>query len=226
MTKVEMDFYFCQTSYPQERERFLEEVFERATVDVLDAFRAGESTSLNHLDYVEKLSSEEISKICKVRALWRLTKVFSEFWRGASMEEGLQTLLAGAPSSLHQRIHWFWSFCQDGTAGDTPPTEVYDQLGVPALSGEPSASRRARLRAQSAKERMNMQESLRAHLDAIRRLTQDEAFHGYITLPSNLSRNERAFLHRIADELGLNHESVGEGPQRALRIWRADSASG
>ena len=124
-----MDFYFCQTSYPQERERFLEEVFERATVDVLDAFRAGESTSLNHLDYVEKLSSEEISKICKVRALWRLTKVFSEFWRGASMEEGLQTLLAGAPSSLHQRIHWFWSFCQDGTAGDTPPTEVYDQLG-------------------------------------------------------------------------------------------------
>ena len=124
-----MDFYFCQTSYPQERERFLEEVFERATVDVLDAFRAGESTSLNHLDYVEKLSSEEISKICKVRALWRLTKVFSEFWRGASMEEGLQTLLTGAPSSLHQRIRWFWSFCQDGTAGDTPPTEVYDQLG-------------------------------------------------------------------------------------------------
>ena len=127
-----MDFYFCQTSYPQERERFLEELFERATVDVLDAFRAGETSSLNHLDYVERLSSEDISRICKVRALWRLAKAFWEFWRSngdASMEEGLQTLLGNAPLSLHERIRWFWSFCQEGTARDTPPQEVYERLG-------------------------------------------------------------------------------------------------
>ena len=83
-------------------------------------------------------------------------------------------------------------------------------------------------------------------------LCEDEAFQGYITLPPDLTRDERAFLHRIAEEqlgphshrrllipswsvarvtgdkprLDLSHESVGEGSERALRIWRADTPSG
>ena len=127
-----MDFYFCQTSYPQERERVLEEIFEQARNDVLDAFHAGESTSVNHLDYVEKLSSEDISQICKVRALWRLAKAFCEFWRShedASMDDGLQTLLASVPVTLHERIRWFWTFAQTGNATEVPPPEVCEQLG-------------------------------------------------------------------------------------------------
>eukprot|EP00439_Symbiodinium_sp_Y106_P086689 s548_g35.t1 len=166
-TMVEMDFYFCQTSYPQERERVLEEIFEQARNDVLDAFHAGESTSVNHLDYVEKLSSEDISQICKVRALWRLAKAFCEFWRShedASMDDGLQTLLASVPVTLHERIRWFWTFAQTGNATEVPPPEVCEQLGISVRSGEPATVRRARLRAQSAKKQspnaVSLQQSL------------------------------------------------------------------
>lgn len=40
-----------------------------------------------------------------------------------------------------------------------------------------------------------------------------------LQLPSTFGPKERALAHRVAEDLGLNHESHGDGPDRQLWIW-------
>jgi len=40
-----------------------------------------------------------------------------------------------------------------------------------------------------------------------------------LQLPPTFGPKERALAHRVAEELGLNHESHGDGPDRQLWIW-------
>eukprot|EP01052_Picozoa_sp_SAG31_P006998 SAG31_NODE_329_length_17643_cov_10.377793_3_plen_87_part_00 len=41
-----------------------------------------------------------------------------------------------------------------------------------------------------------------------------------IEFPPTLTEEERKHVHTIAEELGLQHGSVGEGISRHIRVWR------
>ena len=50
------------------------------------------------------------------------------------------------------------------------------------------------------------------------------AASGELVMPTNLDANQRRKCHQLADELGLEHESRGEGESRQIVIWRGPKA--
>ena len=48
---------------------------------------------------------------------------------------------------------------------------------------------------------------------------------GSLMLPKSLTSYERAMAHEVATQLGLKHESVGEGTDRQLRVWSGDKGA-
>lgn len=236
-TMAEMDFYYRETCYSSVRNELRVQISCRADEDAIDAFKAGEVQAICPSDYVEAFRPEKLSTLAKDIALREFVCMeFRTSGFDANDETGLgvvrSNMLAVAPTSLHRKLEalfdtarsegWFTlARCSSldlrkrlETAADEPPP-----------GHETAAARRARLRSRANRERSRIEEALAPHINAIRLLAEDTAAdaherHDVLQFPASLSREERAFLHSLAEKLGLRHESTPRGDLRVLEVSR------
>jgi len=117
--------------------------------------------------------------------------------------------------------------CAGAIAASLPSSAVAAAAAVASTAVSAARRRRARLRERSSRVRSELELRLAPHvraireLDALRDATRTTAV---VRFPPTLTREERAFLHRLAGQLDLQHGSVGEGSQRRLVVSAAFNA--
>eukprot|EP00913_Durusdinium_trenchii_P011168 g10489.t1 len=109
--------------------------------------------------------------------------------------------------------------------------------GVPADPATAQVIQEERLRAMAQKagamkekrdDKMEREEQLRRRFEnQLRPLTESgkatsKEEKSFIELPKTLNPFERAMAHEVAKSLGLQHESIGEGMQRRLVVWKGE----
>eukprot|EP00929_Paragymnodinium_shiwhaense_P010582 TRINITY_DN11534_c0_g2_i7.p1 TRINITY_DN11534_c0_g2~~TRINITY_DN11534_c0_g2_i7.p1 ORF type:complete len:1008 (-),score=307.70 TRINITY_DN11534_c0_g2_i7:199-3222(-) len=107
--------------------------------------------------------------------------------------------------------------------GNVPPD--------PAAAAEQAAAKQERNAAavkklEQSKERRQEkkldEEEVRKRFDnQLRPLLEEQHGKRYVFFPASLNPFERAMAHEVAKELGLLHESTGEGMERRLLVWAA-----
>ena len=109
--------------------------------------------------------------------------------------------------------------------------EAHGEVHSAALHGEAPASGRrvaaraaeeARAAAQAAQAAQREAE-LEQRLSRMIRGFVSDAGASSLALPASLSSYERMLAHRLAEELGLAHTSVGEGKERYLTLLKRDA---
>lgn len=216
-TMIEMDFYFRGTSYPDMHQAVVEELSERAWTDAQAAVEAGEDEELHPADYVEYIGRLDVSELAKERALRAYLEARLLAAGSASAGAGPRSasLLEGAPVSLHGRLRDLLAGAVQGQDGE------WRVFGTRRLGNdEASSERRARLRARAQADRRQVEASLDPHIEAMQRLARAGARGAALQFPPCLGAGERARLHAVAEEMGLEHESVGVGSQRSLVVSR------
>ena len=216
-TMCEMSFYFKDTSYAFERNRLLEEILERAHTDAVDAFMACEDSSVCVHAYLEQPERPVISEVAKLRALWRYAQEIVLHDRPR-----ITNRIADAPHTLRVRLKDLCDQALRGANGNDVLERLqqtfHTSLDVTVRAEDP-VTRRSRLRARYCGERQRIEASLASHIDALRRVATDES-HTVHEFPPSLSRDERVFLHELAEQLDLQHESTGQGSERCLVVRR------
>lgn len=220
-TMAEMNFYFGETLYASERSALINELLEQAHKDALAAFTTGEEGAVKPEDYLETFDNATISEFAKKRALIGFVRRFA-LQRDCDepvVGNAPPALLATAPPTLHQHIAELYAKLATAPQvnGDVAELSMLPSGGDP---GELAADRRSRLRTAAQQRRRCFASSLEPHVDSLRRFADGAAPYDVLRFPPSLSREERAWLHEVADELGLYHESEGMGLQRALTVRR------
>jgi hypothetical protein len=248
-TMAEMDFYHRETCYASVRNELRGEICLRAEEDAVDAFRAGEVQAICATDYVEAFRPDKLSQLAKDIALREF--VCMEFRTSGfdpNDETGLgvvrSNMLAVAPTSLHSKLKALFEDARNEgwfTLARCSSLDLRKKLSKaadePPPGDETAGARRARLRARANRVRSRLEEALAPHIDAIRLLVNEEQEQeeveeevneeqDIVQLPSTLSRDERAFLHRLAETLGLRHESTTRGEERILEVSRRRALRG
>ena len=205
----EMNFLFRATDYILCRELVAAEQWEDACEMAEDA---GEPINPDY--YHVALEPPVLSAAAKRRALQRF---LSEHGREAAMDR--------APACVRSRlveVSGDESADSADSAGSSAPAEQ-QHVRYAALDDDAKCARRegARRRAREIEQHEHMVlEALFAQLHQV----EAGPVGGEHTFEASLSARVRAFLHTEADELGLEHESRGHGPERHLVVRKPAEA--
>jgi hypothetical protein len=209
-----MAFLFRATNYNECREELTQERWEEACAMAFDAEEEGDEeppstnyTSLGHLPvhYHIPLEAHDVSEMAKRRAVeeW----IYDE----RHTDDPWETIRA-APRVLQEKVAALLRGEANVWGAQVDVKAPYSHLPEPQ-----KPARRAEVRACVAARREEEARVMAPHIRAL----LDTATAGSVPhhFPATLNRRQRARLHDEAEELGLAHESHGEGSERHLVVW-------